>query len=1201
MEWVPITGYENGIDLADRPRRLTEEEIVYIASYIPTPPSADPLAAELSREGIVEWLVETLKGVEIAPSAIPELIETIVERHHKSLVAPGTPVGITAAEAIGATTTQATLNSVAPWEKILLWSRDEISKQMTPMLTEIGPWIDALIQNRSEKVQHIPENRTQYLEIDPIFILSPDATGKMILSNITAVTKHLPIGDLVKITTQTGRSATVTQSKSLLVWDGDKLIQKGGDAVKVGDQVPVVYSMDPLVPRQFPHYPLHFKEGQHVANLWNRATIVEEYVKAEDFNLLLQFNPNEPMVMNFLLAPIEFLRGFMNRIKPERIPPHHLEYLTIISNSLEDRHGDVFLDPIVSVEMVPASEFVYDLTVPATTNFSLWNGLGVADTFHTSGSAKSVTSGIEAIRDVIFARKTLKHETSTIYFTDKSATYEQILDKRKDIVGSVVWDFVKDYDIDGPQVLSRFWWHAAALIKRPVPHSAKVLRLFLDTNEMYKHRVSIAQLAAVLEREVPPSVVTVYGPISDGIIDLYPDPSLVEQTLSKAAISSITPELTELVYLESIVIPDLKNIRVKGISGIRQIYPVAQPVWSMVILERKLVESDITNETNRPVLEPHLGSGWILYCNPVVMKSTGLLVQNLAALCQRAGLELIAEIPDMSIIVGLPNDRWRTNDGLVVIQRGPYKWARLASTDFFKEDQRVYRQIVLVDVNGQPFERVEDRVNIPVDPELLRTVKGTTYKQLHPDDYAEEGELVYQRLDAIITIKELKPSEYVVDKIGTDKQWVKRETERLTKLNYEEAQRLPEDERKIFLRKPVIVPRTDLMKASEFIIATAEGSNLKELLALPGIDKRRTTCNNMYTITEALGIEAARSFLIRSLTEIIANSGSYIHPANILLVAEFITSRGEPYGATYTGISRTSDYLSLATLERAAKVFTMNALHGRKADVRNVSASVAVGARMAIGSGAFDIAQDIMVNGVLMTVINDDLFTALARDDESQALLALQMAADQQETITPDQLQAGLEGLKSLRLGGSTFDFTGEDDTNLISIFNPENFPETSGVAPIAQAVPVKPVRRVQARPQPETSSTFVAPADLIDVISQMKIGTPLENAIQGSVRPAEDVPIVQPIISSGLIPLSELAQPFDTHGEGDIQTDINDFLARYLREAAPDILEVGPVTVVSELPRATIATLPDLTGLNPARDLIALRREQVRDLIPPE
>lgn len=152
------------------------------------------------------------------------------------MVVPGTPVGITAAEAVGATTTQMTLNSVAPWERILI--QDKFGDGH---LVKIGEWIDQLIAYDPTRVKHIPENRTQYVELPhPVTIATPDKNGGVTWDTITAVTKHLPVGDMVKVTTRSGREVTATQSKSLLVWDGMELVQRDGASVKVGDLVPIL-------------------------------------------------------------------------------------------------------------------------------------------------------------------------------------------------------------------------------------------------------------------------------------------------------------------------------------------------------------------------------------------------------------------------------------------------------------------------------------------------------------------------------------------------------------------------------------------------------------------------------------------------------------------------------------------------------------------------------------------------------------------------------------------------------------------------------------------------------------------------------------------------------------------------------------------------------------------------------------------------
>jgi hypothetical protein len=107
----------------DRPRFLTPEEIEdIIDSTIPqvrkqVDDKAEPIiaatkeSAERIRENQTDILRRMLKSKPLTPKAIPELKKIIISRYNRAKVAPGTPVGITAAESVAAPMTQGALNS----------------------------------------------------------------------------------------------------------------------------------------------------------------------------------------------------------------------------------------------------------------------------------------------------------------------------------------------------------------------------------------------------------------------------------------------------------------------------------------------------------------------------------------------------------------------------------------------------------------------------------------------------------------------------------------------------------------------------------------------------------------------------------------------------------------------------------------------------------------------------------------------------------------------------------------------------------------------------------------------------------------------------------------------------------------------------------------------------------------------------------
>lgn len=1361
MEWVPLSFYEDGMNLNDRPRKLTDEELIYITSHMPLAPSADHEAAELNRQCVIEWMIETLKEIQICPSGIPDLIRDIMYQHNKSLAVPGTPIGINAAEALGASSTQMTLNSVAPWERIVIQDL-----QGNGEVVEIGKWIDDLLENNQSKIHHIPENRTEYLELDQIRnIATCDENGKTSWENITAVTRHLPVGDLVKIKTRSGREVTVTRQKSLLTWNHatKKLQETDGERVQPGDLIPILCEIPnpPIVYEtiNLRKYlsPKEWLYGSELFKLYNdynnydvpgkkrfwtitdrlqnlphnradaalrccrdaiekgkvqdgfiypkfyggaiRTKIPETIVLDKQFgqivglylaegwatNTFVGISNNAPEIRKLVydwcdrvgvtyhtvttvsdrgtsndikIHSVLFARWFkkwLNTGSAEKVVPPEILFgnrefiigvldgyfagdgtvckytgalrISSVSKALIDgfaylcnrlgffgkfsgrqqthnnigsknikytytysvrnynadrwaeligschdeknrkmkikyarnaewgmnyiKHENIMLDPIVTVEFVPPTQYVYDLTVPITTNFSLENSVCIRDTFHTSGSSKSASAGIDAMKDLIFARKSPKNESSTIYFTDKSLTYEEVLNTRRYIVGSVINDFVKDYDIDHPDNLKRYWWHdnSQLLLGKQLPPATKVLRLFLNIAEMYKHKVTIADISTVLEREIPPSITTIYGPMADAIIDIYPHPDVIIESMKERQrkvacntitaepekkqkknfdkIGSVIPELAEMTFLESIVLQELSCIRVKGISGIRGLYPIVSPVWRMVILEKKAEEKH-----NLPP------NSWFLFYNPDIMKRTGLKKENLAALCQLAGLTIVGGTDDR-LVVTLPNDAYRSENGEVLIKIDDEYYLELK--DVLELEGVTYRETNV----EKGATKINDKLYVPIE---VFNINGIKYEKITKD------------------ISYMKPSEYVNDKVKTDKSRVNNETKRLNDEKFKQAQLLEGKAKEDFLKKPIIVPKTELIKASEFVIAETDGSNLKELLALPGIDKQRTTCNNMYVITATLGAEAALSFLVEAISNTLSNAGLYIHPANIMFIAEFIMNRGEPYGATYSGISRQpAGHLSLATVEKAGKVFIQNALNGRKEDIRNTSASVAVGARISVGDGYFDIAQDIVENGQKVTIINDDLFNALERDDKT--IEYRNKLHDERNAISGDDLSSAIADLSSMAAGDVMLDFAPGEDANLLNLFNPN-----------------EQINLPQKQELKRTIKKIEVPEELVDTISQIKTGAPLPTLtnIPINVKPA------QPIESKGLIPLEELFPPKECDVPPcDIPVGLMDLLNRFD--------EAMGITVVKPLPEVTIPVLPSLSNFGSAA--LELRREQTREL----
>ena len=251
------------------------------------------------------------------------------------------------------------------------------------------------------------------------------------------------------------------------------------------------------------------------------------------------------------------------------------------------------------------------------------------NSFHTSGSSKNVSSGIERVTELLNATNNPKKTSATIYFKDENLAFDDVLiDKRPKITEITVKDLVvgipdvENYDdIEQPE-----WYDLYRVLIRDDFESKDVLRINIDTNLLYAYKITMEDIATVIERDG--SVICVYSPMSVGKIDIYPIENQIMNELQSRKISSY--ENSGLIFLTMVVIPYLDRLKISGISGIKQIYPVKAPVL-------QIVKEEMRDE---------LSNGWFMILDPVRMRITGITVEKLVKLCQVAGLEVVKVRPN---------------------------------------------------------------------------------------------------------------------------------------------------------------------------------------------------------------------------------------------------------------------------------------------------------------------------------------------------------------------------------------------------------------------------------------------------------------------------------------------------------------------------------------------------------------------------
>ena len=174
-----------------------------------------------------------------------KIIKDIKMIYNSSIIQPGQMIGVLSAQALGETITQMTLNSVDWDERIIIAKNNKI---LTP---KIGEFIDDVIKKSPKKNIQEYKNSQLYVPMDDNDewkALSTDEDGNMLWTKLEAVTRHPVINEdgtdtILEVELECGRKVKATKGKSFLTYSNDKITEKNGSELKIGDLVPLAMNL----------------------------------------------------------------------------------------------------------------------------------------------------------------------------------------------------------------------------------------------------------------------------------------------------------------------------------------------------------------------------------------------------------------------------------------------------------------------------------------------------------------------------------------------------------------------------------------------------------------------------------------------------------------------------------------------------------------------------------------------------------------------------------------------------------------------------------------------------------------------------------------------------------------------------------------------------------------------------------------------
>ena len=169
---------------------------------------------------------------------------------------------------------------------------------------------------------------------------------------------------------------------------------------------------------------------------------------------------------------------------------------------------------------------------------------------------------------------------------------------------------------------------------------------------------------------------------------------------------------------------------------------------------------------------------------------------------------------------------------------------------------------------------------------------------------------------------------------------------------YQNLFQLAEHVRNVIVQGIDDIERVVVRKESGEYILYTEGSNLKDVFEVAGVDTTRTRTNNISEIAQALGNEAARNAIMAEALSTLGEQGIKVDVRHIMLVADMMCMDGEVKQIGRHGIAGEKE----SVLSRAAFEVTVNhlldaAVANEVDELNGVTENVIVGQPIQLGTG----------------------------------------------------------------------------------------------------------------------------------------------------------------------------------------------------------------------------------------------------------
>lgn len=135
-----------------------------------------------------------------------------------------------------------------------------------------------------------------------------------------------------------------------------------------------------------------------------------------------------------------------------------------------------------------------------------------------------------------------------------------------------------------------------------------------------------------------------------------------------------------------------------------------------------------------------------------------------------------------------------------------------------------------------------------------------------------------------------------------------------------------------------------------------DGTCLQQMFDLSFVDKANCISNDVVEVKDILGIEAARSLLLKEMRTVLEFDGTYINSRHFHTLVDTMTYKGGIMAITRHGINKSDNGpLMKCSFEETIDVLTEAASFGETDLLKGVTENITVGKMASMGTGTFDL------------------------------------------------------------------------------------------------------------------------------------------------------------------------------------------------------------------------------------------------------